>query len=435
VAFVSRTLRLAALQLRAHDRSTYESLRSSLFDRIARAAAQRDLLVLPEGTFPAYVLGGDAVDERLLADARDRLAYIAREHACVIVAGTAAYRGSALYNSAIVIDRDGTLAGSAEKIFLWHFDNQWFARGAQIEPVTTSIGRLGVLVCADGRMPGISRALVDRGAELLVMPTAWVTSGRDPQHLENLQADLLGRVRAFENGVPFIAANKAGIEMRMVAYCGKSQIVDASGEMRALGSQFDEEIVAAQIALAAPAPYRVTQHARAARTATAERALRIAIAIDPLPSDLNDRLRILEADLALAGHGADDFETLDRALPTARIDAADAFDPDTLVAYRLAGYRAAILDAERPHPWLERIARTRAAELRLFVIVFDRQAHRAYAIDPDGAIVAGTFGDFAIASFVLDPRRTEQTTLVPGTDVAEGIERVRGLTERTAEVS
>lgn len=432
---MSRTLRLAALQLRAHDRSNYEILRSSLFERIAAAAAHLDLLVLPEGTFPAYVLGDDTVDEHLLSEARTQLSRIARENACVIVAGTAVHKDGVLYNSAIVIDRDGSLAGSAEKIFLWHFDNQWFARGTRLEPVDTAIGRLGVLVCADGRMPGIARALVDGGADLLVMPTAWVSSGRDPNQLENLQADLLGRVRAFENGVPFVAANKSGVEMQMVAYCGKSQIVDAAGEVVAIGSQHGEELVGANLELRAPAPHRVAQSDVRERTSGRDATLRIAIAIDALPNDVAERLRILEADLALAATGDDDTAALDRALPTARIDAAAALDPGTLIAYRLAGYRAAILDAERSNPWLERIARTRAAELRLFIVVFDREAHRAYAVDPDGAIVAGTFGDFAIASFVLDSRRTQQTLLVPGTDVAEGIERVRALASRTANVS
>ena len=69
------------------------------------------------------------------------------------------------------------------------------------------------------------------------MPTAWVTSGRDPTSLENVQADLLGRVRAYENRVPFVAANKCGSELGMVAYCGKSQIVDSRGEIVALANQ------------------------------------------------------------------------------------------------------------------------------------------------------------------------------------------------------
>ena len=421
------------MQLRAHDRGDYERARPSIIERVGHAAAQHDVLVLPEGTFPAYVLGDASIDARLLADVTGELARIARSTGCVIVAGAAVRRGDALYNSALVVDRDGSLAGSAEKIFLWHFDRQWFAPGTSIAPVETSIGRFGVLVCADGRMPGIGRTLVDRGAELLVMPTAWVTSGRDPQRLENLQADLLARVRAFENGVPFIAANKCGVEMGMVAYCGKSQIVDRSGELVAIGSQDREEVVSAQIELGAPAPHRASFAEPQARTMAGDRTLRIAIAAGALPHDVKDRLRILEADLAIAAIGADDTSALDREVPTIRIDATLALDPATLLSARLAGFRAAILDAATPQPWLERIARTRAAELRIYVAVFDRSAPRAYAVDPDGAIIAGTFGDFTIASFVLDPRRTQQTLVAPGTDVAAGAELVRSLALAPAE--
>jgi predicted amidohydrolase len=428
-------IRLAALQLHAHDRGDYERLRASLDERIERAAIGHDLLVLPEGTFPAYVLGDDAIDARLAVEVIDRLAKIARSTACSIVAGAAVRRDNVLYNGALVIDRDGSVAGSAEKIFLWHFDRQWFTPGSAIAPVQTSIGRLGVLICADGRMPGIARALVDRGAELLVMPTAWVTSGRDPHHRENLQADLLGRVRAFENGVPFIAANKCGVEREMVAYCGKSQIVDAAGAVVAIASQEDEEVVAAPMSLSAPAPMRVRLPAPAPRAASGERGLRIAIAACALPSDIDDRLRILEADLALGPSGDDGFAALDRAVATVRMDASDAFDPGLLVTYRMAGYRVAILDAAASHPWLEPIARARAAELRMYVIVFDRAAQRAFAVDPDGTIVAGTFEDFRIASFALDAGRTEQTLVAPNTDVAEGIELVQSLAHREAGVS
>lgn len=427
-----RLIRLAALQVRAHDREDYERRCDSLFERVERAARDHDLLVLPEGSFPAYVLGDDTVDERLVTGAIAELTRIARASGCAIVAGAAVRRSGALYNSAIVIDRDGTLAGSADKLFLWHFDRQWFAPGAAISPIQTSLGKLGVLICADGRMPGIARTLVDRGAELLVMPTAWVTSGRDPRALENLQADLLARVRAFENGVPFIAANKCGVERNMVAYCGKSQIVDAAGDVIALASEGGEDLIAAYFELEAPAPHRSALPSPPARASQPGRALRIAIDSAQLPADIGERLRILENDFALAAGGDDDFAALDQAIPAIRLDAKDAFDPGMLAAYRLAGYRVAVLDANAAHAWLERIARARAAELRMYVIVFDRTAGRAYAVDPDGAVIAGTFGDFTIASFALDPHRAAQTLVAPGTDVAAGVELVQSLSTREA---
>jgi predicted amidohydrolase len=421
---VARLLRVAALQLRAHDASAFTATLPSLLDRVRGAAREADLLVLPEGTLPAYVLGGKAIDEASVARALADLSAIAARERCAIVVGAAVRRDGALYNTAVVIDCDGTPAGSAEKIFLWHFDRKWFAPGDRLAPVATSIGKLGVLVCADGRMPGIARALVDRGAELLVMPTAWVTSGRDPAALENAQADLLARVRAFENAAPFVAANKCGVELGMVAYCGKSQIVDANGEILALAGERDEVLIDAQIALKTPHPQRVARALPPAREPIEPRTIRVALSARALPPDIEQRLETIDAEVAIAPGAPDQIARLDRSVPTIVLDANAAFDPGTLALYRAAGYRVAVLEGDGSNPWLERIARARALELRMYVVAIDLGAGRAYAVDPDGAIVAGTFGDYRIASFPLDVHRTLQTSVAPGTDVAEGIARV-----------
>ncbi|MFZ0362618.1 MAG: carbon-nitrogen hydrolase family protein, partial [Candidatus Cybelea sp.] len=231
------SVRAAAVQLRAHDRDKFPLTLDRIIEAASEAASHADLVVLPESTFPAYVLGSSQLaEEAAIADAIARLRDVAFSTHTVIVTGAAAPTDAGLRNGAFVIDADGSLAGRADKLFLWHFDRRWFAPGERIEPVATAIGALGVLVCADGRLPTIARALVDLGATALIMPTAWVTSGRNPAALENVQADLLARVRAYENGVPFIAANKCGSELGMVAYCGKSQIVDSCGEIVALAS-------------------------------------------------------------------------------------------------------------------------------------------------------------------------------------------------------
>jgi len=59
----------------------------------------------------------------------------------------------------------------------------------------------------------------------------------------------------------------------------------------------------------------------------------------------------------------------------------------------------------------------------MYVVVFDAKAGRAYAVDPDGQIVCGTYGDYKVASFTFDPARTSQTLVAPGTDVLAGLER------------
>jgi predicted amidohydrolase len=245
----ARQIAVAAVQLAAHDRAAFPGRWPDIRARIANAAEDRaGLVVVPEGTVPAYVIGEEPVDPQLLAAALHDLIKICAHTKAVVVIGAGRFAGERFFNSGLVVTADGVI-GSADKCFLWHFDERWFARGSALEPVDTPLGRLGVFVCADGRIPTIASTLVDRGAEILVMPTAWVTSGRDPAALENIQADLMIAVRARENGVPVVAANKCGTEARSVLYCGKSTIVAADGTIVARGSQDREEIVRAHVAI------------------------------------------------------------------------------------------------------------------------------------------------------------------------------------------
>lgn len=415
------------MQLRAHDRSAFMQSLDPILAEARHAARNSDLIVLPEGTLPAYVLGSATIDEAAVTAALDRFRELACGTKTVIVLGAAAAVDSEIRNAAFVIDADGSLAGRSDKLFLWHFDRRWFAPGRSLTPIATSLGVLGVLVCADGRLPTISRGLVERGAQLLVMPTAWVTSGRNPGDLENVQADLLARIRAYENGVPFVAANKCGAELRMVAYCGKSQIVDARGEILAIAGEHDAETIYANVELAkarlAPPSRHVPPHAPAAHDI-----IRLAISIDPLPLDISERLELLDDAYALSPQ-AHESADLTETVPSAWVDDGTMLDPSGLVAYRRAGYAMIVWTTQLGVPWSERIARGRALELRIYVVVFDRSMHRAFAVDPDGAVVAGTFDDYQLASFVFDPRKTADTVVAPGTDVAEGLERIANIAD------
>jgi predicted amidohydrolase len=426
---MTRSIAVAAVQLRARDRDDFAAAAETAFDAV-RQCSHADVVVLPEGTFPAYVLGDAPLDDAALSDAVARLSEIARSTRTVIVAGAAARDGDAARNSAFVIDVDGSLAGRADKLFLWHFDRRWFSRGDRLTPVRTSVATLGVMICADGRLPTVARTLVERGAELLVMPTAWVTSGRDPAALENVQADLLGCVRAYENRVPFVAANKCGSELEMVAYCGKSQIVDSRGEIVALGDQHRPENLHGTVELGDERPARVAAEQLVPRAIHAERPVRIGIAYDELPAGIDRRLELLDDEFAISPRDDERFAALDRAIPTVFVDDARVLDPAGLVPYRRAGYWLICWTADVGAPWLERIARARALELRIHLVVFDRVQRRAFAVDPDGTIVAGTFGDYRLATFTFDPYKSMQTAVAPGTDIVEGLRWVAELGER-----
>jgi predicted amidohydrolase len=427
---MSRSIRVAAVQLRAYARADFESMVDAIVASAASAAEHADLVVLPEGTLPAYVLERDDVDDASILSSLSRLQAVAAEHRCVVVAGAALRDGNALYNTAVVIDADGSVAGRAEKLFLWHFDRRWFSAGDRIQPILTAAGTIGAMICADGRIPTIARALVDRGAEILVMPTAWVTSGRNSQQLENVQADLLARVRARENGTPFVVANKCGVELSSVAYCGKSQIVDAFGNVVAIAGEREPEVLEADITIGAN-PHRCELPAPASRPQPGNTALRVAFAFEDASLDVARAVRFLGANAVVTPQRG--VAELDALLPAVAVSGEDVYDPAFLSAYRLAGYRAFVWSARDDSGWTESFARARALELRMYGVVFDDVAERAFAVDPDGTIVAGTYDDYRLAAFSLDPRRTAETTVAPETDVLEGLARAAAAARANGE--
>ncbi len=485
-----RTIPVAAIQPNAHDRNDFKTAWPRIL-RLANEAAERGarLIVLPEGTVPAYVLGTAPVSADEIRSADDDLQALAMRRELVIVYGGVKIANGETYNAAICIGPDGAELGHAAKQFLWHFDRRWFAAGQTLQPIETPLGTLGLLVCADGRIPTIAATLVERGARALVMPTAWVTSGRDPGALENLQADLMANVRARENGVPFVVANKCGVERASVAYCGKSAIVAASGEFVARGSETREEIVFGDIEISAAgrtrslvAPYApqvpaetppLRQRLRIAFTAARETAevarLAAAAAVADCDLLLSGGPLLPGADGPTAGARVEPLAPVARratgeplASPASvaslldgspnpdggvRIVAAEGLrfaavgdgallDPRGLVDLRLLGFDLFVWTAgggSEPS-WRTRFARTRAAELRAFVIVFESDgpagSERAFAVDPDGAVVAGTFGDFRLASFVYDRARAAATTVAPTTDVLAGLRAAEAIRER-----
>jgi predicted amidohydrolase len=418
----ARPTPVAAVQTRAHDRAGFVERWPALLARIAAAAeAGARLIVVPEGTVPAYVIGTEPVDPQQLEDAaRDVIAVASRTGATIVYGGARqAERG--LANSAYVVTPRG-IAGFADKCFLWHFDRRWFTAGTVLEPVDTPAGRLGVFICADGRIPTIGATLVAKGAEILVVPTAWVTSGRDPGALENLQADLMIAVRARENGVPLVAANKVGVEARSVAYCGKSRIVAADGSLVAAASQDEETTLFGTIAIGrsivdvAPEPPAV-QRAFGPPLAAS---LRVAVASRADPA-LHAVAAVADADLVIDPHARPSSSEV------AFVDDEAVLDPRALVAPRLDGVRLFVWRSAIEADWVAPFARTRAAELRAYVVVFDTPRRRAFAVDPDGAVVCGTFGAFELAAFTFDRARTEAWRVAPATDVREALVRVADL--------
>jgi predicted amidohydrolase len=443
------------VQAGAHNREDFDSVWPHLVALVDEAGERgARLIVLPEATVPAYVLGTEPVPLEQIGRAFADLSALAQRHAAVIVYGGAKVVGERTFNAAICIGPDGRELGYAAKQFLWHFDRRWFAPGETLAPIETPLGTLGLLVCADGRIPTIASTLVDRGATMLVMPTAWVTSGRDPGALENIQADLFANVRARENGVPFVVSNKVGIERASVAYCGKSAIIDGAGAFVSRGSERNEEIVFGEVAPVVPASRNsralaarelLTRNARDAEDAVAARA-RIAFARPEAPDVAGLSASAVHADCDLLIASGPSATAAGERAGVVPVSARDAnrivaragvrfavvtddtvLDPEGLVAARMHGIDLFVWLTQDREGWATRFARTRAAELRAFVIAFDTENARSFVVDPDATVLAGTFDDFAMAAFVYDRGRSQATTVAPTTDVMAGLRVVESI--------
>jgi predicted amidohydrolase len=252
---VTKTARVALLQLPAFAIEDAAASLAHTLRRIDDVARERpDIIALPEVTYPAYFLGGgDVTTAGALSpsEATSQIASKAREHGVYIAAGMALDapdradgRGLPYTNGAVLFGRDGEIVGRYDKAFLWHFDRRWFAPGDAYPVFETDFGRIGMLICADGRLPEIARSLALNGAQLILDLTAWVSGGRHVEQLTTVQREYMMPVRALENGVWIACADKFGVEAESLVYAGRSCVIDPRGRIVAeLGTDEDAALV------------------------------------------------------------------------------------------------------------------------------------------------------------------------------------------------
>ncbi len=151
----------------------------------------------------------------------ERVAAVARELGVVVVASVFERRAAGLYhNTAVVLDADGSIAGRYRKMHIpddpGYYEKFYFTPGdLGFEPIRTSVGRLGVLVCWDQWYPEAARLMALGGAELLLYPTAIGWSAEDDPADQERQRDAwmtIQRAHAVANGVPVVACNRTGYE-------------------------------------------------------------------------------------------------------------------------------------------------------------------------------------------------------------------------------
>lgn len=146
---------------------------------------------------------------------------IARENSIVLVTSLFEKRAPGLYhNTAVVFEKDGSIAGKYRKMHIpddpAYYEKFYFTPGdLGFEPINTSVGRLGVLVCWDQWYPEAARLMALKGADILIYPTAigWESSDTADEQERQQNAWIISqRGHAVANGLPVVSVNRVGYE-------------------------------------------------------------------------------------------------------------------------------------------------------------------------------------------------------------------------------
>lgn len=228
-----------------------DNLAASIAGIREAAAAGAGLIVLQElHTLPYFCQDEDTrrfdQAEIIPGPTSGRLGEVARELGVVIVASLFERRAAGLYhNTAVVIDRDGGIAGKYRKMHIpddpGYYEKFYFTPGdLGFTPIDCSVGRLGVLVCWDQWYPEAARLMALNGAQLLIYPTAIGWDPGDGVDERDRQRDAwvtIQRGHAVANGLPLLSCNRVGFEPDRggagIQFWGSSFIAGPQGEVLA----------------------------------------------------------------------------------------------------------------------------------------------------------------------------------------------------------
>lgn len=190
--------------------------------------------------------------ETIPGPATNFFSQLAKELKIVLVLSLFEKRSAGLYhNTAVVIDGEDGLIGRYRKMHIpddpGFYEKFYFTPGdLGFEPISTSVGKLGILVCWDQWFPEAARLMALAGAEILIYPTAigWDPADSDDEKKRQLDAwQTVQRGHAIANGLPLLAVNRCG---REVASDGQG-LIDFWGHSFACGSQGEWLAKAAEI--------------------------------------------------------------------------------------------------------------------------------------------------------------------------------------------
>lgn len=237
--------------IQQHNTNDVQANRDNLIAKVRKLANDgAQLVVLQELHDSLYFCQIETVDNFDLAveipgTVTDLYSKVARECNIVLVTSLFERRAAGLYhNTAVVYDTDGSIAGKYRKMHIpddpAYYEKFYFTPGdIGFEPINTSLGRLGVLVCWDQWYPEAARMMALKGAEMLIYPTAIGYESSDTPEEQERQREAwttVQRGHAVANGLPVITVNRVGFELdpsgvtNGIQFWGSSFVAGPQGE-------------------------------------------------------------------------------------------------------------------------------------------------------------------------------------------------------------
>lgn len=242
--------------------------RQRLTQKITQLAHQGcQLIVLQELHETLYFCQTEQVDlfdlaEPIPGPASNHYSQLAKQLGIVLVTSLFEKRSAGLYhNTAVIFDTDGHMAGTYRKMHIpddpAYYEKFYFTPGdLGFQPIETSLGKLGVLVCWDQWYPEAARLMTLAGAEILIYPTAIGFESSDTPDEQERQREAwmtVQRGHAIANGLPLIAVNRVGLEpdssgqTKGINFWGSSFVCGPQGEVLAKAPTDSEAEMMVQI--------------------------------------------------------------------------------------------------------------------------------------------------------------------------------------------
>lgn len=238
---------------------------TSKIEELAKKGAQ--LIVLSELHNSLYFCQVEDVDNFDLAESipgksTDHFSAVAKRLGVVIVISLFEKRATGLYhNTAVVLDKDGSIAGKYRKMHIpddpAYYEKFYFTPGdLGFQPIQTSLGKLGLMVCWDQWYPEGARLMALAGADMLIYPTAigWESTDTDDEKARQRGAWMtVQRGHAVANGLPVVTVNRVGYEADPsgvtggIHFWGSSFVAGPQGELLYEGPTDKEDCVIVDI--------------------------------------------------------------------------------------------------------------------------------------------------------------------------------------------